>query len=505
MEVLIGIDIGTYSVKATAITSKGELLGSTSSRHEISIPAPGYAEQDAEGVWWNGLVKVIHELVGKGVFKTTDVKGIGVSTLSPCVLPLDENNQPLRTAILYGVDVRAGKQIERFNKELGDDVVLQRYGQRMSSQTAGPKILWMKENQPDIFQKARRFIPATTYMIYRLTGRWTLDRYVAPSYAPFFRMDTMAWDMEMIERYIGKEDALCWPDILWPVDAAGGLKEEAAQVLRLPAGIPVAAGSADALSEAVSGAAIQNGTMFIMYGSSIIFIATTKEAVKQSEMFWPSPGMVEGEWALAGGMSTAGSLVRWVMDEFYPKGAAYEDFFNKAGTSPPGSNGLVMLPYFSGERTPVSDPDARGIIIGLTLKHNLADISRAALEGVAYGIRHNVEEFEKVLGELKLAGAGGGVTNPLWSQIISDVCKKEQKIMLNTNAAIGDALMAGMGSGLLSREDMNKLAESIGKPQTIFPDHKNFKIYDNQYQIYKSLYGTTKELAHKLAENWNGR
>lgn len=496
MDVLIGVDIGTHSTKAVALEVGGRRLGEASCSHGIEIPQAGYCEQDAEQVWWQGFVTVVKELLKQGSFQPEEVRSIGVSTLSPCVLAVDEQGNPLRKAILYGVDVRAARQIARFNQELGLETVLRRYGQPMSSQTAGPKILWLKENDPEVFEHAAGFVPATSYMVHRLTGRWTLDQYVAPSYAPFFRIDTMEWDREMIRRYLGRN--ILESELLWPGETAGTLTEAAGAVLGLPAGIPVMTGSADALAEAVSGAGIRPGYVFIMYGSSIIFIATTREKITSSETFWPSPGMVEGEWALAGGMSTTGSLVDWAIETFFPEGTGYPEFFAAAKESPPGARGLVVLPYFSGERTPISDPKARGVIFGLTLHHSRSDIARAVLEGVAYGIRHNIEEYEKRLGPVKLIGAGGGVTDPFWVQIISDVCGKEHEIMAKTNAATGDALMAGMACGALTRTETEQLARQLGSGGMVYPNPEHHVIYQKLYEIYCSLYTDTKALAHEL-------
>lgn len=498
MDVLIGVDIGTHSTKAVALTADGKKLGEASCKHGVEIPQAGYSEQDAQVVWWQEFCSVIRDLLQQKKFAPEEVRSLGVSTLSPCVLAVDEQGNPLRKAILYGVDVRASDQIQRFNRELGMKTVLERYGQPMSSQTAGPKILWIKDNEPEVFQRAYSFVPATTYMVHQLTGRWTLDRYVAPSYAPFFRIDTMQWDDEMMLRYLGRVTEHM--DLLWPNEKAGELLPGVAQLLGLPAGIPVMAGSADALAEAVSGAGIRPGYVFIMYGSSIIFIATTTEEITSSETFWPSPGMVEGEWALAGGMSTTGSLVDWAIATFFPAGTDYPAFFRLAKQAPAGSNGLVILPYFSGERTPVSDPKARGMIFGLTLHHTLADIARAVLEGVAYGIRHNIEEYEKRLGPVKLIGAGGGVTDPFWVQIISDVCGKEHEIMAQTNAATGDALMAGMACGLLNREQTETLARTLGRAGSVSPRPENTRLYEKYYQIYRALYQRTQDLAHELGD-----
>ncbi|MCM3703982.1 FGGY-family carbohydrate kinase [Paenibacillus macerans] len=504
MDVLLGVDIGTYSVKAVAVNAQGDLLDTAALQHDVSFPRPGYAEQDPESVWWEGLRTAVRQLIARGTFQVSQVRALGVSTLSPCVAALDRDNRPLRPAILYGMDVRAGKQIQRLNEELGEGFVLDRFGQLLSSQTAGPKIMWIREEQPELFRQAARFVPASTYLVHKLTGEWRIDAYIAPSYAPFFRMDTMEWDDEMIRTYLADDtalkDGIAWPELGWPGDLAGVLTAEAAAATGLAAGIPVVIGSADALAEAISAAALTPGDLFMMYGSSMFFIATTHKPVTRSETFWPSPGLAEGAWAVAGGMSAAGSLVRWVMDLAYPPGTPFETFFAAAKTSVSGSNGLVMLPYFSGERTPLGDPDARGVIAGLSLKHNAADLSRAALEAVAYGIRHNIEAFEALLGPVSLIGAGGGVTDPFWAQIVTDVSQRPQRIMQNTNAAIGDALLAGTGAGLFGHSFMKELALRIGRPVELQPNPELGEVYDARYKVYRELYINTREQIVELGK-----
>ncbi|MCL6549020.1 MAG: hypothetical protein K6T30_08935, partial [Alicyclobacillus sp.] len=268
--------------------------------------------------------------------------------------------------------------------------------------------------------------------------------------------------------------------------------------LGLPPGIPVTIGTADAMAEAVAAGAVGVGDLFVMYGSSMFFIATTDHPVP-SLTFWLSPGLFAGRWALAGGMSTAGTLTRWFMDFAYPPGTPFDAFYRDAAASPPGSRGLLLLPYFSGERTPISDPDARGVLAGLSLKHTRADVARAILEAVAYGIRQNVEAFEAAVGPVRLHAAGGGVTGTLWPQIVSDVCGRPQRILRRTHAAVGDALLAGRACGAFAEEDLTALSERLGEPSEVVPRPESARTYDEGYRLYLDLYRQTAPVVHRLA------
>lgn len=496
MQVFLGVDIGTYSTKAVALRDDGTLLDTVSISHSLSVPQPGFAEQDAEAVWWNGLVTVVRRLVARQTFDASQVTSIAVSTTAPCVVPLDDKGQPLRPGILYGIDVRASAQIERLHQDLGLEFVLDRYGQLLSSQSAGPKMLWIRDHEPEIFRRTRRFVSATTFLVYKLTGRWWIDRYIAPSYAPFFRLDTLAWDTQTISKYLS--DELEWPEVGWPDDVAGRLTPAAAAALHLPNDALVTVGTADAMAEAVAAGAVRVGDLFIMYGSSMFFIATTDHPVR-SRTFWLSPGLEDNRWALAGGMSTAGTLTRWFMQLAFPESSTFRDFYKEAETSPPGSRGLLLLPYFSGERTPISDPDARGVLVGLSLKHTRADVSRAILESIAFGVRQNIEAFEAAVGPVQLHAAGGGVTAPLWPQIVSDVCQRPQRVLQRTHAAVGDALLAGRAAGAFTDLDLIELSGRLGEPIEVVPHRELRGLYNELYGLYTELYRQTTSVVHRLA------
>jgi xylulokinase len=298
------------------------------------------------------------------------------------------------------------------------------------------------------------------------------------------------------------------PKLVWTNDIVGEINAQAARETGLPAGIPVIAGTADAAAEAISAGLSQDGDLMIMYGSSIFFILLTSKRLT-SETFWGANFIKKDTFAVTGGMSTAGSLIRWFRDEFAIEEArrereggenAYSALVHLAEQSNIGSNGLIVLPYFYGERTPLHDPYSRGMIFGLTLNHKRADVYRGILEAVGYGIRHNLESLlREGISATRILAVGGGVKNRLWMQLISDITNIEQVLPQRTEGACyGDAFLAGVGVGLFSGIRDN--ARWIKVSKTIEPNLKAHQQYKPYYEIYLKLYSQTAPLMHKLSE-----
>jgi len=291
------------------------------------------------------------------------------------------------------------------------------------------------------------------------------------------------------------------PRMGWSDELAGGVSQKGAEETGLKVGTPVAVGAVDALSEGISVGVAQPGDLMIMYGSTTFFILVL-EAPQPDPRVWTVAGAFEPQYALAAGMATTGSLTRWFRDEFakdLDEGSAYPALFNAAKDVPPGGNGLLVLPYFSGERTPINDPKARGVIAGLTLSHTREDIFRAVLESVAFGIRHNIDAFNEMGADVKrIVAVGGGAQTDTWLQIVSDVTGVSQVLPEKTiGASYGDAFLAGLANGTLERSDLDKWV-SIKK--LIEPDTTTAKAYEGLYEQYRKLYLASKETLHFLAE-----
>jgi xylulokinase len=504
-ELLLGIDIGTYSSKGVLCRPDGEIIAQARADHDISIPKPGYAEQDADAIWWADFQKLARDLTAQ-LPAGDSLAGVGVSAIGACVLPVDAQGRPLRPGILYGVDTRAVKQIEALEKEYTREALVDFGGSRLTSQAIGPKILWIKENEPEIYERTAKFLTATSYIIYKLTGNYVIDAHTATEFNPLLDIRKVEWSARFADP-ITSLDKL--PEIGWSDAIAGRISPQAAQITGIPEGTPVNFGAVDALSEAVSVGVIDNGELMIMYGSTAFMIFLVDKPVATQEL-WLEAGAFKGQFEYSAGLSTSGSATTWFRDQFgqdylrdeHAGGAnAYTRLAEEAAQAPLGANGLLMLPYMSGERTPIFDPQARGVIAGLSLSHTRGEMYRALLEGTAFAIRMNLEAMQKNGAHIHHGVAvGGGSANDLWLQTVSDVTGMPQYIPEKTiGASYGNAFLAGLASGTIGsldvlKQDWVKIAEKV-QPN---PEHK--AAYDELYEMFKDLYLTTQPVVHRLSD-----
>lgn len=500
---LLGVDIGTYSSKGALINEDGSLVASHVEPHGIDLPRPSWVEQDADAVWWRDFVVICRRLLTESGISATAIAAVGVSSTSPCLLPVDKDGRPLRPGILYGIDTRATQEIGELETIFGRQALFDRYGATLSSQHIAPKIRWLQNHEPHVWARTHLLLSGTGYVVYRLTGAATIDIYDANAYVPLFDNRALDWDEDAAAQIA----PLAWlPRIAWTCEVAGEVHAEAAAATGLAEGTPVIIGTADAAAEAISAGLAHMGDLMVMYGSSIFFILKHTHFVR-SRYFWTGPFLELGTYAVTGGMSTAGSLTRWFRDHFAPEevaaeragGAnAYVALAALAASSPVGANGLVALPYFAGERTPLHDPDARGLLIGLTLSHTRADIYRALLESVGYGIRHNIDTMnEEGIHPQRILAVGGGVQNLAWMQMVSDIADIEQHIPdQQIGASYGDALLAGVGVGIFS--DITTAAKLVSHSAVIRPVRSMTERYQPFYQLYRELYTQVAPTMHKL-------
>ncbi|MCO1580240.1 FGGY-family carbohydrate kinase [Crossiella sp. SN42] len=481
---LLGIDIGTASSKGVLTRRDGTVLATATRAHQTSTPRPGWFEHDADAVWWADFRALARELAQAGPVAAVAVSGIG-----PCYLPADGAGRPLRPAILYGVDTRATEQISALTAELGAAPILARGGTALSSQAVGPKIRWVAELEPETHRRTELWFMASSYLVHRLTGRFVLDHHSASQCDPLYDLHAADWARDWAERVA---PGLPLPELLWPTEIAGVVTEEAARETGLPPGIPVTAGTVDAWAEATSVGVSAPGDTMIMYGSTMFLIQVPADPVPAPEL-WTTRGVFPGTYSLAAGMATSGSITDWLRGLL---GGEVGTLLDEAARVPAGSNGLLVLPYFAGERTPIFDPDARGIIAGLTLRHGRAELYRAALEGVAHGVRHNLEAMAAAGGQAeRLVAVGGGAQGSLWTQIVSDVTGRAQEVPRHTmGACLGNAMLAAGALG--ERVDARRWNPVAA---TLEPDPARAEVYADSHRHYRALYPSTVDTAHFLA------
>jgi xylulokinase len=487
---LLGIDLGTGSSKGVLATPDGEIVA-TAVRprpHSMSMPFPGWAEVDAVEVWWQDVIALSRELVPQA--GGAEIAAVCVSGVGPCLVLTDEGGHPVRPAILYGIDSRATAEIAELDETLGSAAVLQRCGTPLTTQAVGPKALWVRRHEPDAWQLATRWFNSSSFIAFLLSGEYVLDHHTASQSVPLYDIEANAWADDWYGEVM---DPVARPRLVWPSEIVGSVTAQAAEQTGLPVGTPVCAGTVDAWAEAFSGGVRSPGDLMLMYGSTMFFVQELAALARHPQL-WNTVGIEPGSKCLAAGMSTSGSLTGWVQE--LVGDVPFETLVQEASAVPAGSEGLLLLPYFSGERTPIFDHHARGVIAGLTLRHQRGHVFRAVYEGIAFGIRQILELLDTEANPVKrLVAVGGGTQGSLWTQVVSDVTGRVQELPEHTiGAAYGDALMAAIGAGLVPAETNWARIADVVEPN---PEHR--ALYDELYEHYSSLYPATRDTVHALA------
>ena len=500
---LLGFDAGTYESKGTICDIEGNVLATAFSPHLLKTPAPGFAEHDPIGDWWNDFKKIVRELLDRSGVKPQQIAGVGISTVMAGIVPVDKDCNPLRPAILYGIDSRSVKQTADIIAEIGEETMMEKCGALTDLESYGPKIRWIHDNEPEIFSKAVHFTIASGFLTAKLTGNYFVDRYSATSALPMYDVRHQCWNDEMTA-YICRPDQL--PQVGKTTDVMGKITREAALETGLAEGTPVIIGTTDAGAEAVSVGVVEAGDMMLMYGSTMFIICLT-ETRRDDVGLWAGAYTTPDVYALLGGMATTGSLTRWIRDQFakdlLEKEAAggenaYAALFREAEKIAPGSDGLILLPYFLGERMPLNDPAAKGVMFGLTLRHTRGHIVKAAFEGIGYGLDQNLDILRKKDICPKLVTAvGGGTKSPAWLQTVSDVCGIRQVVPeVTIGASYGDAMLAGIGIGAMTTADIRK---AVRIKYTVEPDPEKHEKYQPLKQYFAELYKRNADIMHALS------
>lgn len=479
----LGVDIGTASSKAVVVGADGIVRASARRLHSTSSPRPGWFEHDPEAVWWADFCALTRDVLSS--FPGERIDAISVSGIGPCALLADATGSPLRPAILYGIDRRAELEIDELTESLGDELVLRRTGNRLTTQAVGPKLMWLARHEPGTWRNARRWYCASNFLAGRLSGEYVLDHYSASTSDPLYDLTTMdwwpeAWDVAApgIER----------PRLAWPGEIVGEVLPAVSAETGLSAGTPVLAGTIDALAEAYGAGCRAVGDTMVMYGSTLFLIQTVARPVSHPG-FWAGSGRTAESFSIAAGMATSGVVAVWLAEL---TGIPVEQLAAEAADVPAGSDGLVLLPYFAGERTPLFDPQARGCWLGLTLDHTRGHLYRSVLEGVACGVRQNLEAMvEAGATPGRLVAVGGGTKGNLWTQIVCDVTGLPQDIPgITIGAAYGDARMAADACEV-ETSGWNPVVERL-EPATGNP-------YDALYGVYRRTYLAVRDEMHLLA------
>lgn len=495
MSYTLGVDIGTYQTKGVLVDGAGRVVVEAARDHRMLVPRPGWAEHRAEEDWWGDFVHVTRALLAKSGVGGEEIAAVACSAIGPCMLPVDAAGAPLMNGVLYGVDTRAMAEVEEMTAAIGGDVILERCGNALTSQSVGPKILWLKRNRPDLFAKTAKILTSTSFVVHRLTGEYVIDHYTAANFSPFYDVGRLDWCFDLAPDVIGAEHL---PRLLWSSEIAGTVTEKAAAETGLAPGTPVTAGTIDAAAEALSVGVRRPGDMMMMYGSTIFIITITPDRVRDARL-WYAPWLFPGQHASMAGLATSGTLTHWFRDQFareLPREEAFATLAAEAEEVPPGAAGLLFLPYFSGERTPIHDPHAKGAFYGLNLTHTRAHMYRALLEGIAHGTAHVAETYRAAgAPPSRVLAVGGGTKNAIWMQATSDIAGLPQEVCARTTgASYGDAFLARVALGQAEAGD---IAAWNPVERTVVPEAR--PEYARAYPLFRRLYEQTKDIARELS------
>ena len=487
---LLGIDIGGTGIKAGLFHAGGEMLAMARRDMEILTPASGYAELSPLKIW-EDIVSLIDECSREAGVGKNKISSIACSSTCPAVAALDKNGIPLRDVIM-NFDCRSKAQVEEVLERAGPDKIFAATGNRLlAGAVSASSIMWIRDNEPDIYRKIFCFGHLTTYIMHRLTGRFVLDNTQA-SFTGFFRTREMSgWDVELLDIYGIDSEKL--PLLLQPWEPAGNISGRAAADTGLKKNTAVAAGAADTVCSALGIGITGPGEVFISSGTSEILSGVLEEP--DFEKRFLNRTYIGGKWIYHAPTSTSGAALNWLKRAFSPEDMEIGDFYDHisrlSAGSPAGSGGLFFLPYLQGERSPWWDSDARGVFAGITLGTSRADMFRSVLESIGFALKQNLDIAEKHAGTdyREVLLTGGGSKNRIWSQIKSDITGRVLKIPGFRETAIrGAAMLGGICSGIYRDAEDAVKRNKKDVFTVIEPDMKKHRDYCRLAENFQSLY-----------------
>jgi len=480
----IGVDLGTTSVKVGLYDDTGRCAALAVREFEIDTPAPGFAEFDGDeyiGCATDGIREVLAE--GKaGAGSATEVKAIGLSSQAQTFVLVGSGGKPVRPAVGW-LDVRAGDEaaeLSELSQRLG--------GPEVNAIASGPKILWLRRNEPEALERAERVLLIPDYLVWRLTGRGASDPITAGS-THLLDRETLEWRTDLLEACGLRPDMM--PDILAPGEAAGTLTPEAAAGLGLSTDVIVAVGTNDQSAGMLGAGNVTPGCASVTLGTALAIMLTTDspDGAAKGVGVCRHPAGSGGKrlWSRLAFAKTSGIVLRWFRDTFMP-GASYEELFEAADSVPAGCEGLSALPHFSGTATPHFNPDARGAFAGLTLKHTRAHLARAVVESLVFTVRENLELLSPQGSVAELRAVGGGSRSDVWLQMIADCTGVPlERASVREAACLGAAELAMAAAGRYA--SVAEAAGSIYSAEKRFgPEPSGSEAYDEAFARYRALY-----------------
>lgn len=489
----IGIDLGTSAVKLLLVNENGEILGDVSEKYPLYFPYAGWSEQNPED-WYNAVLKGLVRLLD-GVDKT-QVKGIGLGGQMHGLVILDSDDNVIRPAILWN-DGRTEKQVEYLNNVIGTEKLSEYTANIAFAGFTAPKILWIKENEPENFDKISKIMLPKDYIVYRLTGVHSCD-YSDASGMLLLDVKNKCWSEEMLRICGVKKEQL--PVLYESYDPVGTVKDEIAEKFGLKE-VTVVAGAGDNAAAAIGTGTVGEGKCNISLGTSgTIFISSKNFGVDKNNALH-SFAHADGNYHLMGCMLSAASCNKWFMDDIL-KDTDYSALQEKITDEMLGKNDVYFLPYLMGERSPINDTNARGTFTGMTMDTSREDMLLSVLEGVAFAIRDSFEKAKELGIKIEASNiCGGGAKSPLWQKIVANVLGiRLDKVKTEQGPGYGGAILAMIGTGLYknAEEACEKLVEISS---SVYPNRELTKLYDKKYKNFSKLYPALKDVFKEIKEN----
>ncbi|MBC8446110.1 MAG: xylulokinase [Chloroflexi bacterium] len=497
MEVLLGIDVATTGAKALLIDETGTVVASAQADYLLSMPQPLWSEQSPAD-WWNGVVTCVRQALTQGNVDPAAVAAVGLTGQMHGLVLLDAAGDVLRPAILWN-DQRTAAECAWITEKVGRQRLLALTGNPALPGFTAPKLLWVRRHEPAIYARIAHVLLPKDYIRYRLTGGMATDL-AGASGTLWLDVPGRRWSSEVLSALEVPADWL--PPVHEGPQVTGAVSPGAADEIGLSPGTPVVAGAGDQAAQAIGVGAVRPGVVALTLGTSGVIFAPTDEPVIESQgRLHAFCHAVPGRWHLMGVMLSAGGSLRWCRDTLAP-GVAFDDLLAPVADVPAGSENLLFLPYLTGERTPHPDPLARGAFVGLTMRHTQAHLTRAVLEGVAFGLRDCVELLRTAGSDaqMQVRISGGGARSPQWQQIIADVLQTEL-VTVSTieGAAYGAALLAGIGAGFWPNADAACTAVVQSTTQ-VSPQAGLAECYHALYNHYRRLYPALRPTFASLAD-----
>lgn len=493
---VLGIDASTTAVKAILLDESGAVRGIGSAGYELSVPHPLWSEQDPR-LWWDGTVTAIRAVLADTGVPGDDVVTIGLTGQMHGAVLLDAADEVLRPAILWN-DQRTGAECDLIRQAVGADRLVAVTGNDALTGFTAPKLVWVRDHEPGVWARVAHVLLPKDYVRLRLTGEHAMDK-ADGSGTMLFDLAARSWSAEVLEA-LGIDSAWMPPTYEGP-EVTGAVTAAAAAATGLRAGTPVVAGGGDQAANAVGVGAVEPGVVALSLGTSGVVFATTArplfEARGRVHAFCHA---VPGRWHMMSVMLSAAGSLRWFRDALAP-GTAYDDLVGAAGEVPVGSSGLLFLPYLTGERSPHPDPLARGAFVGLTIAHDRRHLTRAVLEGVAFGLRDGLDLMiaAGMPAPSVIRASGGGIASPVWRQILADVLGAEIATVSTTEgAAYGAGLLGAVAAGWFDSVELAAAALATATPVAApGPDAAR---YGDAHEVYRELYPALAPSFRRLSD-----